>query len=217
MSWLSAETVHFLADLRANNDRDWFARHKNQYELSLKQPGEAFAAAMANELASRRGTPHDYRIFRIHRDVRFSRDKAPFNAHLHISFSSAGGCKDGAPVWMFGLDHDGLTLGAGIFAFSAHQLERWRDLCAAPAGERMIAKLGTIARDGIRLSEPELKRVPAPYPADHPRGAELRRKGLTAWIDRLDPSLAFGPEGAARCVKSISELQVVFETLTALG
>jgi uncharacterized protein (DUF2461 family) len=52
MNWLSAETVRFLADLRDNNDREWFARHKDRYEQALKHPGEAFAAAMASELSA---------------------------------------------------------------------------------------------------------------------------------------------------------------------
>lgn len=217
MSWLSAETVRFLAELRDNNDRDWFARHKDRYERTLKHPGEAFAAAMASELSAWRGAPHDFRIFRIHRDVRFSKDKSPFNAHLHISFAAGGGCKDGAPVWMFGLDPDGLTLGAGIFAFSPSQLEGWRALCAAPGGARLTSTLAALAHDGVRISDPELKRVPAPYAADHPRGTDLRRKGLTAWIEEPGPPLAFGIEGPANCVRRLAKLRDVFEILADIG
>lgn len=217
MNGLSAETVRFLAELRDNNDRDWFARHKNRYEQVLKHPGEAFAATMAEELSAWRGASHDYRIFRIHRDVRFSKVKTPFNTHLHISFSAGGGCKNGAPIWMFGLDPDGVTLGAGIFAFSNAQLDRWRTLCAGPAGARLASTLAALAQDDIRLSDPELKRVPAPYLADHPCGTDLRRKGLTAWIDTPDPSLAFGMEGPAKCVRRLAKLHDLFEILADLG
>ena len=217
MSRLSAETVRFLAELRDNNNRDWFARHRDRYEQVLKHPSETFAATMAEELSAWRGVTHDYRIFRIHRDVRFSKDKTPFNTHLHISFSAGGGCKDGAPAWMFGLDPDGVTLGVGIFAFSHAQLDRWRTLCAGPAGARLASTLAALAQDGIRLSDPELKRVPAPYPADHPRGADLRRKGLTAWIDSPDPSLAFGIEGPANCVRRLAKLHDLFGILVDLS
>jgi uncharacterized protein (TIGR02453 family) len=161
--------------------------------------------------------PHNYRIFRIHRDVRFSKDKTPFNAHLHISFAAGGGCKDGAPVWMFGLDPGGVTLGAGIFAFPPSQLERWRALCGAPGGARLASTLAALAQDGIRLSDPELKRVPAPYNADHPRGTDLRRKGLTAWIDDLDPALAFGIEGAENCIGRLAKLRAIFDILAEVG
>lgn len=217
MSWLSAETVRFLAELRDNNDRDWFARHKDRYEQVLKHPAEAFAAAMADELSAWRGAPHDHRIFRIHRDVRFSKDKTPFNAHLHISFAAGGGCKDGAPVWMFGLDPDGVTLGAGILAFAPAQLERWRAMCAGPAGARLASSLAALDKDGVRLSAPELKRVPAPYAADHPHGTDLRRKGLTAWIDDPDLSQAFGIEGPANCVRRLANLRAIFDILADVG
>jgi uncharacterized protein (TIGR02453 family) len=217
MSWLSAETVRFLAELRDNNDREWFAGHRDRYEQVLKHPAEAFAAAMADELSAWRGVQHGYRIFRIHRDVRFSKDKTPFNAHLHISFAADGGCTGGAPVWMFGLDPDGVTLGAGIFAFAPAQLERWRALCAGRGGVRLASTLAALAHGGIRLSDPELKRVPAPYAVDHPASTDLRRKGLTAWIDDPEPQLAFGIEGPANCVRRLANLREVFDILADVG
>lgn len=112
MAWLSPETVEFLVALRANNNRAWFAAHKAGYEAHHKHPGEQFAAALAGELARLTGKLHDYRVFRVHRDVRFTKDKSPYNAHLHISLSPDGSCREGGPVWMFGLDPDGLALGA---------------------------------------------------------------------------------------------------------
>ena len=162
VNWLSPATVEFLAALRSHNDRDWFAAHKADYEDHLKYPAEQFAAALASELAAATGKPHDYRIFRIHRDVRFAKDKTPYSAHLHISLSPEGGCREGGPVWMFGLDPDGLNLGAGIFAFSPPRLARWREWCAGGEGEAIGETLARLIAAGARLSEPELKRVPAP-------------------------------------------------------
>jgi sugar phosphate isomerase/epimerase len=112
MTFLSRDTIDFLGRLRVNNDRQWFEAHRTDYDAHVKRPGEAFASALAGQLEAATGEPHDCRIFRIHRDVRFSKDKTPYNAHLHISFSPDGGCKEGGPAWMFGLDPDGLTLAA---------------------------------------------------------------------------------------------------------
>jgi uncharacterized protein (TIGR02453 family) len=136
MTFLYRDTIDCFGRLRANNDRQWFELHRADYEAHVKLPGEAFASAPAAQLEAATGEPHDYRIFRVHRDVRFSKDKAPYSAHLHISFSPGGGCKEGGPAWMFGLDPDGLTLGAGIFAFSALRLDRWRALVADAGGHR---------------------------------------------------------------------------------
>ncbi len=216
MSLLSSATIGFLADLRANNDRQWFAAHKAAYEAGLKRPAESFAQALAGELEAATGERHEYRIFRIHRDVRFSNDKTPYNAHLHISLSPEGGCRDGGPAWMFGLDPDGLTLGAGIFAFAPPRLDGWRALVTGPRGARVAALLDRLRTEQVRVSDPELKRVPAPYPADHPQAALLRHKGLTAWIDRLDSTRAFGTAGPSNCASELLRLRELFELLRNL-
>lgn len=180
MDWLSPATVDFHAALKMNNDRTWFAAHKADYEAQLKFPGEQFAAALAEELGGLTGKSHGYRVFRVHRDVRFAKDKTPYNAHLHISLSPGGSCREGGPVWMFGLNPDGLAQGAGIFAFSPSQLTHWRDWCGGTDSEAIGDLTDKLVAMGARIPDPELKRVPAPWPADHSRAADLRRKGLTA-------------------------------------
>lgn len=216
MSLLSSATIGFLADLRANNDRQWFAAHKAAYEADLKRPAESFAQALAGELEAATGERHEYRIFRIHRDVRFSNDKTPYNAHLHITLSPEGGCRDGGPAWMFGLDPDGLTLGAGIFAFTPPRLDNWRALATGPKGARIAALLDRLRAEQVRVSDPELKRVPAPYPADHPQTELLRHKGLAAWIDGIDSTHAFGTAGPPNCTRELLRLRELFEVLRNL-
>lgn len=217
MPWLSPATTAFLAALRQNNDRAWFTAHKADYETYLKQPGEQFAAALAGELAARTGERHDYRVFRIHRDVRFAKDKTPYNSHLHISLSPGGGCREGGPAWMFGLDPDGLTLGAGIFVFSQAQLTLWREWCGGEGGEAIGALLASMESAGARLSEPELRRVPPPWSAEHRQESNLRRKGLGVWLDQADPAVAFGIEGPARCAAEFMKLRSLFERLAMLA
>jgi uncharacterized protein (TIGR02453 family) len=181
------ETMRFLAELKANNDRAWFADHREAYETAIRAPAEALVAALAPELAALSGRTVKPKIFRIHRDVRFSKDKSPYNAHLHIGFGfgPAGG-GEGPPAcgFFFGLEPDKAQLGGGAFEFPGAQLDRYRAAVADPAEGAALASLAQgLEAAGFRLSEPELKRVPAPYPADHPRGELLRRKGLTAWRD----------------------------------
>ena len=80
------EAVQFLQDLKNNNTRDWFTQNKSTYEQVIKQPAQAYCELMCAELTSLTSMPHQSKIFRVHRDVRFSKDKTPYNAHLHISF-----------------------------------------------------------------------------------------------------------------------------------
>src|SRR5262245_19253422 len=80
------ETQAFLRDLAANNDRNWFQANKARYERAYKAPAEAFTAEIRPRIEALAGQPTGAKIFRIHRDVRFAKDKSPYNTHLHIGF-----------------------------------------------------------------------------------------------------------------------------------
>jgi uncharacterized protein (TIGR02453 family) len=180
------EAMGFLADLRDNNDRAWFAAHKTTYEQAIKGPSEHLLAALEPALAELTGRTVSGKIFRIHRDVRFAKDKRPYNAHVHIAFPARGG-EAVACGYFFGLEPDRVLVGAGGFDFAGPVLDAYRAAAAddrkGPALEAVLAKL---QKAGLRLDGAELKRVPQPYAQDHPRGALLRRKGLHAWRDITD-------------------------------
>ena len=103
------ETLSFLKDLKTNNNGDWFTKHKTDYEQTIKKPAEEFCPLMTEALSDLTGLPHKAKIFRIYRDVRFSKDKAPYNDHLHISFLPD--LPKGPPLgWHFGLEPGRLRL-----------------------------------------------------------------------------------------------------------
>lgn len=197
----------FLADLAAHNDRDWFAAHRATYETAIKAPAEAFVAAMVPIFSELAGRPVSGKVFRIHRDVRFSKDKRPYNAHLHIGFAPVGGTspKAGGSGFYFGLEPDRLALGAGAFELPPAGVDAWR-AAVAEGGEEIAAIVADLAAQGFRLEGPELKRVPAPYPADHPRADLLRRKGITAWRDITDPGVVAGPALVRECEETFARL-----------
>lgn len=194
---IERDAADFLADLKANNARDWFNDNRARYVQALKTPGAAFAKALAGELAGLHGGPVKAKVFRINRDLRFSRDKTPYNAHLHISVADG----EGGAAWMFGLDPEKLVIGYGCFAFAKQALDAWRTAVAGPDGAALADEL---AAAKLRLDPPALKRVPAPHGQDHPRAGLLRRKGLAVWIDDLPQDMCFGPQGPARIAKRLS-------------
>lgn len=203
------DTVAFLLDLKANNDREWFAQNKNRYEQAVKQPAKAFCAQMEAELQALTGLAHGSKVYRIHRDLRFSKDKTPYNPHLHISFHAKG-----APAaWFFGLEPEQLVLGVGTFAFDKPALESYRNRVAGPEGTRLAALLESLSGEGLRIGEPELKRVPAGYAPDHASAALLRRKGLSAWTDLDDPDTAAGPNLIDSCVAGFGRVKPLFDWL----
>jgi uncharacterized protein (TIGR02453 family) len=203
----------FLAGLAANNDRDWFNAHKGDYQRTIKGPAEAFVACVEPELGRIAGAPVGGRIFRIHRDVRFAKDKRPYNAHLHIAFGAGpiASNREGTPRgWFFGLYPDRAVVGAGGFHFEGPALDAYRAAAADEAkGKSLEAVLGKIAKAGHRIEGDQLKRVPAPYAADHPRGDLIRRKSLNAWRDVDDPQIVAGEA-------LLPQVLSTFQTLTPL-
>lgn len=211
---LDKNSLTFLQDLKIHNNRDWFADNKKRYETALKQPAIDFADTLALQLGAALGQPMTHKIFRIHRDVRFSKDKTPYNAHLHIGFSTEDAGKD-TPAFMFGLEPDSLVLGMGTFAFSPDGLKRWRDAVSGQKGEELNGLLKQALHNGARLSDPDLKRVPPPYLADHPRADLLRHKGLAVWLDQSATDPAFGETGPEFCTRHLLTLKPIYDWMVA--
>lgn len=181
------EALRFLNDLKANNNREWFTDHKKAYETLIKAPTKDLAAVLNAVVEDLTGATHKAKIFRVNRDIRFSKDKTPYNSHVHLSFTPTDGA---SAAWMFGWSTTYLTLGCGTFEFDKETLGRFRDHVADDAGGTFETLFAHLAEDGVRFDEPALKRVPAGYPSDHRRADLLRRKGLMGWIDLDGPEVA---------------------------
>ena len=208
----SPAALTFLEELAANNTRDWFTAHKPTYEAEIKRPAEAFCTEMTTRLADMTGHPHHAKIYRIHRDVRFSKDKTPYNAHLHISFAPDLDLTS-PPMWFFGLGTETLSLGCGVFAFDNPALARFRDRLDSPEGAGIAKMVADLKQQGIRISEPDLKRVPPGYPPGHPRAELLRHKGLSGWIDLADRRAACGPDAIPRICDAFTRLRPLYDCL----
>ena len=90
------DILNFLADLSANNNREWFNANKERY-LKVKAEVEAFTAELIDIVAeieplASRLTPADC-LYRIYRDTRFSADKSPYKTHIGIYINPRGGKK----------------------------------------------------------------------------------------------------------------------------
>ncbi|WP_262693782.1 DUF2461 domain-containing protein [Kordiimonas aquimaris] len=208
------ETVKFLKNLHANNNREWFTEYKSAYETSVKKPAEFFAAIMAAKLQSLTGHTYSSKVFRVYRDVRFSKDKTPYNTHVHIGFTPEG---LDTPGWYFGLDTEKLSVGVGTFAFEGDKLETYRQRIVGEDGNALAVTLKKIEKNsGFRIMEPELKRVPRQFDPDHVHAALLRRKGLTVWYDFPDLNTATRGDLISACNEKYTILKPVFDWLIDL-
>ncbi|PCI60187.1 MAG: TIGR02453 family protein [Kordiimonadales bacterium] len=208
------ETVAFMRALAANNKRDWFKENKSTYERDYKEPADFFGAVMAEQLETLTGHTYRAKVFRIYRDVRFAKDKTPYNTHLHISFMPEG--VGASPAWYFGLDTKKLTLGVGSFDLSKERLERVRQRILANEGEKFEAMLKALEAQGLRIGDPALKRVPRGYDAEHPRAQLLRHKSLTVWHDFNDTSAATTASTVNDCMDTFKTMMPLFNWLMAL-
>ena len=183
----------FLAELSANNTRAWYEENKARYVEGVKTPAEFFLSLLSEDLARVTGAPVKPKLFRIHRDVRFSKDKTPYNTHLHLMWSPAEGHAL-TPSWFFGLGEGYFMLGLGVMGLQGDSLARFRAFIDRD-GDALQAALDQAGEKGARISDwgpAPLKRVPKPYAPDHPHGALLKRKALAITAEMPDDWEATG-------------------------
>ncbi len=129
MAFFTVEFTNFFKSLAQNNNRDWFIEHKKTYENEIKKPFEAFVShmlAQINEVDPSVQITAKDAILRINRDIRFSKDKTPYNLH-RTAFLSAGGRKNKSiPGLFLRLSPEMVGIMAGAFQPSKEQLHQIR-------------------------------------------------------------------------------------------
>lgn len=176
----------FLRELRADNNRDWFKANQERYEELVREPALRFIRDFEPHLESI--SPHfraDDRkvggsLFRIHRDVRFSKDKRPYKTHTGIQFRHAAGKDVHAPGYYLHLEPRQVFLGCGIWRPDGATLSAIRSaIVADPDGWRDATGASGL-RGGWELAGDSLVRAPRGIPADHDLIEDLKRKDFIA-------------------------------------
>jgi uncharacterized protein (TIGR02453 family) len=198
----SPELFSFLADLRENNDRDWFAANRERYETFVLEPALEFIADFGPQLE--RISPHFEAIpkrsggslFRIHRDTRFSKDKSPYKTTAGLFFRHERARDVQAPGFYLHLAPGDCFGGAGIWHPDSTALRRIREAIAAEPDE------WTAATQDIELIGEALKRPPAGFDRDHPLIDDIKRKdfaALTRFEQRATTEPGFLDDYARTC------------------
>ena len=191
----------FFKMLGRNQDRNWFKEHRAEYEEGWLNPMKALLGEVRERAA--RLVPREElavpKVFRIYRDVRFSKDKSPFKTHIG-GYVALGGTTRGSPT-MIALPYvhigaDGAFAAIGQYMMDPSQLADFR---AGVLDEKRGAALGGILRKLTRAgftigSHDELKRVPRGMDPQHPRADLLRRKGLIVSLPSVPRELLVSPK-----------------------
>jgi uncharacterized protein (TIGR02453 family) len=190
-SYFTRASLQFLRGLARNNRRDWFEAHRAEYETAIRDPLRALVEEMDVRLARLApeivGEPKRS-VFRIYRDVRFSKDKSPYKVHaacwfFHRDASHRVGAEShgGGAGFYVHVQPGGSLDAGGIWMPPPEALAKIRDalvdkpatferLVTAPALRRRFRELDTDAL---------LTRVPRGYPPDHPAAGWLRHRTFT--------------------------------------
>jgi uncharacterized protein (TIGR02453 family) len=191
MSYFTAESLRFLKGLKRNNKKPWFEAHRAEYEHSIKEPMVELVGEMdvrLSRLAPEMTGDPKRSVFRIYRDVRFSKDKSPYKTHaacwfFHTGASSKVGRESdgGGAGFYFHLEPGASAVGGGCWMPPRPALQRFRKHIAEdPAGwERIVLAPALKKRLGGLSEESMLSRVPRGFDCEHPAGRWLRLQSFT--------------------------------------
>jgi uncharacterized protein (TIGR02453 family) len=192
------EGIDFFSDLQKHNNRDWFQAHKDVYERACREPLRALAAQFELQY----GPAH---ISRINRDMRFSRDGAPYKTFIAAGIGS----------YYVQLSAHGLYVGTGMYKPEPAVLRQFRDAVATDASGRALARMvALLRRKGYQVGTHEsVSSAPRGYAADHPRIDLLRMKDIHAGkLFANEPWLAT-PKALSHIKKTMTDIKPLAEWL----
>lgn len=162
-----AEAIAFYRDLELNNTREWWLANKPRYDEHVRGPLEEVTEALQPEFG-------DAKLFRPHRDVRFSADKSPYKTHQGAYIATGPACG-----YYVEVNAREATAGGGFYAADADALTRFREAVADDeAGARLAAIVAELREEGWVVGGDQLKTAPRGHSKDHPRIDLLRHKSL---------------------------------------
>jgi uncharacterized protein (TIGR02453 family) len=194
------EAFTFLRGLRKNNKREWFEAHRPDYERQILMPLRAVAGELDvrfAKLAPEFEANPKRSLFRIYRDVRFSKDKSPYKSHAALWVyhrapgRGVGKEIDGGAGFYLHLEPGASLVAGGIWMPPRHSLAKIRQRLVddLPGFKRAIGGTAFRARfGGLTDDEPgiKLKRMPRGFAEDHPAAEWLRFNSFTVSVGYSD-------------------------------
>lgn len=216
---LQTATLEFFRELRQNNHKEWFDQNRSRYEKVKKD----YHQLVGRLLLQMQKHDRDLSmlqvkdcIFRINRDIRFSKDKSPYKTHLGIILSPFGRKLEFAGYYVHLDEYEGSFAGGGCYMPQADALKKIRrevsdfyedlgDVLQAPG---FVKTYGDLDRDeGMVLSRP-----PKGFNANDPAIEYLKLKSYTATTP-LDTSWLSDPDGAEQAASLLLELKPFLDFL----
>ncbi len=176
------KSVKFLKELEQNNNREWFADNKQRYEDEIRSPALEYIESMTTPMgkispffvvsAKKVGGS----LMRVHKDIRFSKDKTPYKTNIGIQFRHARGKDVHAPGFYLHIEPSQVFVGAGIWRPESSTLKNVRTLIDEYPDEWMQLSKKVVGKGGYEFGGTSLKRPPQGFKKEHPLLEDLKRK-----------------------------------------
>ena len=181
---IKPETLAFISDVAANNNREWFAENKERYDIA-KADVLAFVDQLIPHLAAADpefsvDTPSKKCLLRIYRDVRFSKNKDPYKNNYGIFFSVKGkGVNE--PGYYLHIQPGACFFAAGLWMPEAADLKKIREEIDYNTSEFLDIIQAKSFKSKFELDQTDkLKKAPKGYEVDHPQIELLKLKSFIA-------------------------------------
>ena len=213
------DIVTFFEELAANNEREWFLANRERYDNSVMNPSRSFVSSMGPRLQEIApdivAVPLvNKALFRLNRDVRFSRDKSPYKTHMGIFMWQGNRKRMENPGYYFHLEPEMYMVGVGLYMFSKELMERYREAVDDDKlGPELEKAVDLVRSRGYSVGDKNYKRVPRGYDKDHPRAELLMYGGLTAIEQGAIPDWVFGEEIIDQLMRRFEEMSPIQEWL----
>jgi uncharacterized protein (TIGR02453 family) len=171
-------TLQFLTDLEQNNNRDWFTEQKPKFVEIQNDVKKLFSEMQVN--LEKHDEIEKMKVYRIYRDVRFSKDKTPYNPRLAVSFSRLGKQLRGG--YFLQIKPGETLIGGGFWQPEKEDLLRIRKEIELDATDfrDVLNDANYIKHFGGTFGGDELKSAPRGFDKEHPDVDLLRKKGFIA-------------------------------------
>ena len=197
-----------------------FQTSKTEWAERLFQPSLSLISELGDRLQSQvspgiQAEPKVNGSFSpVHRDLRFAKDKSQlYKDHLLLNFWE-GEPKKHAPTLRIRISNKAIGFAVGA-AFSKDTLNLWRERISADSTGSVLHKQINehIKAYGSRLAEPQLKKVPSPFPAEHERSQLLRCKNFQLRFSETTPSQICSSEFSDWCFEKLNSFKGIHQWL----
>lgn len=207
---VSKEVFNFLSDLKKNNNKEWFEEHKPEFKRHQSEVKTFLEAAKDN--LNHHDEIEKTKMFRIYRDVRFSKDKTPYKSHFAGFFSRLGAHLRGG--YYIHIKPGESFLGVGFFAPNKEDLFRIRKELEMDAGEfREVINQEELKSIWGELRGDELKTAPKGFDKEHP-DIDLIRKKQFMFVRNFSDKEVLSPSFLDEVDKSYKAIRPYFDLMS---